>query len=175
MRYILAALLLASCAHPPPLPPVAQESPVITPAPSPSPAQGALFRLYTAEYPPDGEFLLAILNASEDWNEATGREVFAWHEGKPVRLAQFPGIQREELPPNHITAGVTFPGLVVFSGLTPPVARYAVAAHELGHVIGLTHSTDPADLMFPSARKGHVITPNDARRAREALAERDAP
>lgn len=180
MRYILPILLLASCAQPPPLPAPVPPTPTATPAPSPTPAQGAFFRLYFSDAPPDGDYLAAILTASEDWNEATRRQVFAWHEGQPVRLAQYPGIEKEgEIPclPSvacTITGGVTLPGLVVFSGRVPLETRYTVAAHELGHVIGLSHSIDPADLMFPKSRKGAVITRNDAERAR-ALVEKESP
>ncbi|HEU4697767.1 MAG TPA: matrixin family metalloprotease [Gemmatimonadales bacterium] len=46
----------------------------------------------------------------------------------------------------------------------PPSALLSVAVHEAGHAIGLPHSADSADVMFPATRTG-VLTERDRRTA----------
>jgi len=44
---------------------------------------------------------------------------------------------------------------------------FVVALHEVGHVIGLDHSDDPADVMSPYYKKGQLeLSPNDVARAK---------
>ena len=47
----------------------------------------------------------------------------------------------------------------------PEDAVYTVALHEIGHLLGLGHSDDPQDVMFPTTSV-HDITPRDRHTAR---------
>jgi hypothetical protein len=44
---------------------------------------------------------------------------------------------------------------------------YTVALHEFGHAIGLSHSDNPGDVMYPYYRRGMALSSNDIGAARE--------
>ncbi|MGH7561645.1 MAG: matrixin family metalloprotease [Gemmatimonadales bacterium] len=44
----------------------------------------------------------------------------------------------------------------------PEEGLFAVASHEVGHSLGLPHSTEPADVMFPTTRTGKPTTRDEA-------------
>ncbi|NNG15287.1 MAG: matrixin family metalloprotease [Gemmatimonadales bacterium] len=57
-------------------------------------------------------------------------------------------------------AGITLALRNTTGALLPDDALLAVAVHEMGHAIGMPHSDDSEDVMFPRARH-NVISPRD--------------
>lgn len=68
--------------------------------------------------------------------------------------------------------GVTYKsGLIALEpdSIDPEVGLAAVFAHELGHLMGVSHSAEPGDLMFPKVHAGMRPTANDVARLGEVL------
>jgi hypothetical protein len=112
----------------------------------------------------DARLAAALRRAVDDWNavsrDTLGREAFAWigqREAAQVTLAveaaTAPGLMGETQVETDAAGVIALPvRIVVFE----PAARgqtgretllYQIAAHELGHALGLAHARDPRSLM----------------------------
>lgn len=66
------------------------------------------------------------------------------------------------IPPSNSSTG-TYAGDIIINTRTQftPSKLFAVVMHELGHVMGLDHSTDPASVMFPTVHEPAALTAGD--------------
>ena len=66
------------------------------------------------------------------------------------------------IPPSNVAAG-TYVGEIIINTRIQftPEKLYAVAMHEMGHVLGLDHSADPNSVMFPTVHEPAVLTAGD--------------
>lgn len=131
----------------------------------------------------EGPLSAAVKRAVDDWNtvfrETLGREAFAWVGRRAaaqvtlaVETAPAPGRMGETYVQTDGSGVIALPvRIIVFE----PAARgqtsretllYQIAAHELGHALGLAHARDPRSLMCcvpgsvdfgdPAAREAYV-------------------
>ncbi len=105
-----------------------------------------------------------VKRAVDDWNavfrETLGHQAFVWSEGREaaqVTLAVEPAASPRLMGETHVRMNadgvIALPIRIV---LFEPAARgqtsretlfYQIAAHELGHALGLAHARDPRSLM----------------------------
>jgi len=98
-------------------------------------------------------------------NDSTDADVMVrWIERFPLRRAGQADIRWDRagwIVRGSLTLAThTSEGLVL-----PEDAVYTVALHEIGHLLGLGHSDDPQDVMYPTTSV-HDITPRDRHTAR---------
>jgi hypothetical protein len=128
-----------------------------------------------------------VRRAIDDWNavtrEALGVEAFSWdgrEEGADIVIRFVPPASGQPIGYAHLDAddvgGIRLPVRV---DLVEPAAMgetsretvlYQVAAHEVGHALGLPHTDDPGSIMC--CRRGAVNLQDPAVRARYVEARR---
>jgi hypothetical protein len=152
LRWALLPLIafLLGCTPPP-------RAPLCSPAVQGTPCSARLtVTAWASGFTPEED--AAIRSGAAMWEAATGGAVlFEWQPDGRVQIR--PGVA---LPGMLGLADPDAGTVTIDTGAVPATVGLAgVAAHELGHILGVPHSPDSAALMFPSVHPCMRVTPAD--------------